>query len=135
MAPTRTHQAAPEIDFVEAPLGLMGLRRFRLQPLDDLGFLFSMRSIDNDGVRLFVVAPEPYFPDYSPEVAADAVAPLGLGPAPATLLVVVHPGDDRHPPTANLLAPIVVNPATGAALQVVLDSDEWPLRARFSVAS
>lgn len=135
MAPTRTRQEAPQIDFVEAPLGLMGLRRFRLQPLDDLGFLFSMRSVDNDGVRLFVVAPEPYFPDYSPEVAADAVAPLGLEGTSATLLVVVHPGGDRHPPTANLLAPIVVNPATGAALQVVLDSDEWPLRARFSVAS
>ena len=135
MAPTRTHQDAPQIDFVEAPLGLMGLRRFRLQPLDDLGFLFSMRSVENDDVRLFVVAPEPYFPEYSPEVAADAVAPLGLGSTAASLLVVVHPGDDQHPPTANLLAPIVVNPVTGAALQVVLDSDEWPLRARFTVAS
>ena len=43
------------------------------------------------------------------------------------LLVVVNPGAGDGPTTANLLAPLMVNPATGAASQVVLDG--WPLRA------
>lgn len=132
MAATET-QAAP-IDFVEAPLGMMGLRQYRLHPLDELGYLFSLRSTEADGVRLFVVAPQPYFPDYSPELDPQSVTGLELDGVEPAVLVVVHPGDDRHPPTANLLAPIVLNPQTGAALQVVLDSDAWPLRAPFTVA-
>lgn len=129
--PTDTTQAATPIDFVEAPLGLMGLTRFELHPLDELGFLFAMRSTDAEGLRLFVVAPTPYFPDYAPRLPEAALERVCADP---TLLVVVHPGDGEHPPTANLLAPIVVDPVTGAALQVVLESDEWPLRARFTVA-
>jgi flagellar assembly factor FliW len=130
--PMPTQTVVP-IDFVEAPLGLMGLRSFALHPLDDLGFLFAMRCTEAEDLRLFVVAPEPYFPGYAPTLPDTVPAQLGLTGDP-TLLVVVHPGDDEHPPTANLLAPIVLNPVTGAALQVVLDSDQWALRARFTVA-
>ena len=59
-----------------------------------------------------------------------AVAPLGFCFLPAfVLLAVVHPGPgDRLAPTADLLAPIVVDCATGRALQTVLDED-LPLRA------
>lgn len=131
---TTTETDAPAIDFVEAPLGLMGLRHFRLHALDELGLLFAMRSSESDGVRLFVVDPTPYFPGYAPNVDDTSLAALALDGARPVLLAVVHPGDEEHGPTANLLAPIVVNPTTGAALQVVLESDEWPLRAPFSVA-
>ncbi len=79
MAPTRTDQDTPAIAFVEAPLGLMGLRRFWLHPLDDLGFLFSMRSAETDGVRLFVVAPEAYFADYAPTLRPGLPRPAGAG--------------------------------------------------------
>ncbi|HMO09927.1 MAG TPA: flagellar assembly protein FliW [Actinotalea sp.] len=132
---TSTEQEAPAIDFVEAPLGLMGLRRFQLDALDESGLLFALRSTEADGVRLFVVPPQPYFPRYSPALDLDAIAGLGLGDQEPVLLVVVRPGDEGTGPTANLLAPVVVNPSSGAALQVVLDSDEWPLRAPFAVAS
>jgi len=50
------------------------------------------------------------------------------------MLAVVHPGGDE-PTTANLLAPILVNPVTGAAAKVVLDGDEWPLRAPLGTGS
>ncbi len=134
MSATRTETETPTIDFVEPPLGLMGLRHFRLHPLDEHGYLFAMRSAEASEVRLFVVSPHPYFPDYLPELEPEQVAGLELDGVAPVLLTVVHPGDDDQSPTANLLAPIVVNPATGAALQVVLESDEWPLRARFTVA-
>ena len=51
------------------------------------------------------------------------------------LLVVVQPGEEGEPPTANLLAPLAVNPRTGAAIQVVLDGDKWPLRAPLSATA
>lgn len=118
-------QTVPEtLEFVTAPPGLMTLRRFSLDALDDVGALFAMRSTEREGVRLFLIPPRVYVPEYAPTIDADTKAALGLGDAEPVLLVVVHPGEGGQPPTANLLAPVAVNPATGAALQVVLDGDE-----------
>ncbi len=124
----------PLVTFVTAPLGLAGLREFHLTGLDDDGLLFALRACEAEHVRLFAVVPQAYFPGYSPTIDAGTLEVLDLGGTDAVLLVVVHPGADGESPTANLLAPIVLNPSTGAALQVVLESDEWPLRAPFAVA-
>ena len=112
--------------------GLPGHHEWTLAPLDETGLLFTLRS-EPDGVRparLFVVEPHAFFPDYAPTVPSEARAALGLAPEEApVLLVVVHPADDdRAHPSANLLAPVVVHPADGRALQVVLEGD-LPLRA------
>ncbi len=125
--PTRRDVVAG-VEFVEPPPGLRGVSRFTLDALDDTGFLFALRAVEDPQVRLFLVPPQAYFPDYAPPV--EPVHPLiGLadGEAPV-LLVVVHPGQDGAAPTANLLAPVVLNPTTGQAVQLVLDGD-WPLRA------
>ena len=122
-------QPVPEtLEFVAAPPGMMALRAFALDALDESGALFAMRSTEADGVRLFVVPPRVYVPDYAPAIDAGTRAALELGDDAPVLLVVVHPGKDGEPPTANLLAPVAVNARTGAALQVVLE-DDWPLRA------
>lgn len=123
-----------DLDFTQAPPGMMGLRSFTLQALDDAGYLFAMRSTDHPDVRLFLVPPQAYFPRYTPQLDDETRTSLGLDEDPV-LLVVVHPGQDGLPPTANLLAPVAVNPATGSAVQVVLDGTDWPLRAPFTVAA
>jgi flagellar assembly factor FliW len=129
-APADTTRAvADELHFTSPPPGMMDLRHFTLTALDDAGFLFAMRSSEQDAIRLFVVPPRPYFPDYAPTIDGAALAALGTDADEVVLLVVVHPGQDDAPPTANLLAPVAVNPRTGAALQVVLDDVAWPLRA------
>jgi len=103
---------------------------YSLDELDDEGTLFALRSATDPNVRLFVVRPEVFFADYSPEVDAATREALGLAEdGEALLLVVVHPGDDKNPTTANLLAPVVINLATGAATQLVLSDSSWPLRA------
>lgn len=132
---TVTVTVAETIDFATPPPGLMDLHRFTLAALDDTGFLFALRSTDEPDVRLFVVPPRAYFPGYTPELDPSATAALGLDGGPALLLVVVHPGQDGHPPYANLLAPVAVNPRTGTAVQVVLDGGEWPLRAPLTATS
>lgn len=118
-----------DIDFTVAPPGLADLHRFTLAPLDDTGHLFSLRSTESPGVRLFVVPPRAYFPAYEPRLDPSVVESLGVSDTEAVLLVVVHPGREGQPPTANLLAPVALNPRTGSAVQVVLDTDDWPLRA------
>ena len=128
-APRRTH--LPEHLHLTTPMpGLAGYEDFTLTPLDDAGVLFSLRS-EPDGarpVRLFVVAPDAFFPDYDPAIDGAVLASIGAERDRAVRLVVVRPADGAEPPTANLLAPLVLDPASGAAVQTVL-SEDWPLRA------
>ena len=121
--------AAPTTVRPVVPLpGLPGHQDYSLDGLDDEGILYAMRSLADPAVRLFVVRPEAFFDGYTPAVDAETRTALALadGEDPL-LLVVVHPASEANPATANLLAPVMVNPATGSAAQVVLDG--WPLRA------
>lgn len=122
-------QLPPQIVFTEPPPGMSTLTHFDIAALDNLGLMFTLRASDGPSTRLFAVSPRPYFPDYEPHIAGDARAGIGLeADDDALLLVIVNPTAEGLI-TANLLAPIAVNPATGAAAQVVLDDGDWPLRA------
>jgi len=111
-----------ELEMLEPLPGLPGRTSYRLEPLDDAGILFALRSQgDEPPARLFVVDPATHFPDYAPEIDAATGGERAL-------LVVVHPSTVGDAPTANLLAPLVVEVGTGRTVQTVLDGD-WPLRA------
>jgi flagellar assembly factor FliW len=128
-ARSQLRELPDELSFVEPPPGMATLTRFDLTALDETGFLFALRSLEMPGVRLFVIPPQAYFQGYAPAVSTSVRTALGMdATTQPVMLAVVHPGGEE-PTTANLLAPIVVNPVTGAAAQVVLDGDEWPLRA------
>ncbi|MFN3865145.1 MAG: flagellar assembly protein FliW [Demequina sp.] len=115
--------------FGEPPPGMATLTRFDVAALDNLGLMFTLRATDRPETRLFAVSPRPYFPSYLPRISGEARASIGIGPdEDPLLLVIVNPGGSGLI-TANLLAPVAVNSASGAAAQVVLDDDEWPLRA------
>lgn len=121
----------PVLEFVTSPPGLPGLSRAVLTSLDDDGVVFELRPAgEDDGTRLLVVPPGPFFPDYTPVLDDDACEALDLHRADDALLLVVvttHGGDSA--PTANLLAPVVVNRVSRRAAQVVLTDAELPLRA------
>lgn len=122
-------QVQEHLTFTEPPPGMATLTEFDVTALETLGLMFALRATADPNVRLFAVAPRPYFPEYEPVIPDSVRANLGLGSSEEpVLLAVVSPVTDGQT-TANLLAPIVVNPHTGAAMQVVLESDEWPLRA------
>lgn len=134
-ARSQLRELPDELAFVEPPPGMATLTRFDLTALDETGFLFALRSLELAGVRLFVIPPQAYFENYAPEVSPSVRTALGLDATmQPVMLAVVHPGGDDAT-TVNLLAPIVVNPVTGAAAQVVLDGDEWPLRAPLGMGS
>ena len=82
-----------------------------------------------------VVAPSPYFPEYSPVIDPETARRLELSDADdALVLLLVNLGSEEEPPGANLLAPVVVNKHTKKAMQVVLVDQELPLRATFPTA-
>lgn len=118
-----------QLHLLEPLPGLPGRTEYTLQALDDIGVLFAIRSDLNDGpqVRLFLVSPHMFFPTYSPRLPQNVLDTTAS--EERVLFVVVRPADhDGQVPTANLLAPLVVDAASGRAVQVVLDED-LPLRA------
>lgn len=131
---TGTGESGDRLRFVAPLPGLGDLREFTLTALDSTGLLFALRAVDDPDVRLFLVPPQPFFADYAPALDADTLADLGVDDDEAVVLAVVTPARGGEGPTANLLAPVVVNPRTGAAKQVLLDGSAWPLRAPLAVA-
>jgi flagellar assembly factor FliW len=120
----------PVISFVEDVPGLPGLARCVLVALDDDASVFALRSVADPDLRLLVVAPGAFFPDYSTEVATEIVDLLELDPADQPLvLLVVNPGSGLADATANLAAPILVNPRTRRAVQALQADSDLSLRA------
>lgn len=120
----------PVISFVEDVPGLPGLSQCVLVSLDEEAMVFALRSVLDPDLRLLVVAPGPFFPDYSTEVADEVVDLLELAPGEQPLvLLVVNPGHGLADATANLAAPILVNARTRRAVQALQADGDLPLRA------
>ncbi|SNR42525.1 flagellar assembly protein FliW [Blastococcus mobilis] len=135
-APARTPAEVP------APVGVLALslteplpgfpahRDYVLVPAEDGGRLFWLQSVAPDGPRFLAVPAAAYFPDYAPTVPGAACRELGVAdPREARLFCLVTvPDGDAAAATANLRAPVVVNPATHQARQVVLPDSVHPIR-------
>lgn len=120
----------PVISFVEDVPGLPGLAQCVLVALDDDASVFALRSVVDPDLRLLVVAPGAFFPDYSTEIADEVVEALELTPLEQPLvLLVVNPGAGLADATANLAAPILVNARTRRAVQALQADSDLPLRA------
>lgn len=120
----------PVIEMVRPMPGFPEQRRFALVRLDETGDLCSLRSLDDPELRFLVVPPNRFFPDYAPEVEDDVIADLEIGsPEDVLLLVVLNAGTSLSSTTANLAAPVLVNPSTRRAGQIVLDEPGLPLAA------
>jgi flagellar assembly factor FliW len=124
----------PTIDMAVPMPGFPAHREFVLVRLHEEGLLYAFTSIDNPEFRFLVAPPEPFFPDYAPEIENAVFAALNTkDPNRVLLLVVITAGADET--TANLLAPIVVDQDTRRAMQVVLTGSGMPMRAVMRRAS
>ena len=97
-------------------------RDYVLVPAHADGPFYWLQSLVSDGPRFLAVPAAEFFPEYAPELPTGLCAELALDdPAQARLLCLVTvPRGDVSAATANLRAPVVVNPAAGLARQVVL---------------
>lgn len=116
------------VSFVAPPPGLAPHTDFELAPVDGAEGLFSLRAAAEPELRMYLVDPRGVVPDYAPVLTDDQAGALELSsPEDALVLVVANPGADGvH---VNLLAPVVVNTATGSAAQVILEGQDLPVRA------
>jgi flagellar assembly factor FliW len=135
-APARTPAGVPApvqvqvLSLTEPLPGFPGHRDYVLIPAEDGGRLFWLQSVAPDGPRFLAIPAAAYFPDYAPSLPGAACAEVGLADAAEARLycLVTVPDGDVAAATANLRAPVVVNPATHRARQVVLLDTAHPIR-------
>jgi flagellar assembly factor FliW len=121
----------PHDDIITFPTGLVGQpdwKRFVLLTIDEeeagVGLL---QSIDNEDLSLLVTNPTQFLPTYNVELDDVDRAQLGLSANDEPLLLTtlsVH-GDSI---TTNLVGPLVINPNTLAAKQIVLTDSDYSTR-------
>lgn len=122
----------PVIELAHPMPGFPDDARFALVRLDEDGVLHGFRSLDSQDLQFVVVPPAPFYPDYALDLDDDTVTELGIDDSSAAdvlVLLVVRAGATLADTTVNLRAPLVVNPATRRASQVILDDADLPLAA------
>jgi flagellar assembly factor FliW len=109
-------------------------RDYVLVQADTDGLLFWLQSVAAEGPRFLAVPPAPFFPDYAPALPAAVSTELALPSAAHAELycLVTVLGGDVSTATANRRAPVVVNPLTSRARQVVLADGGHPIRRPLS---
>jgi flagellar assembly factor FliW len=118
----------PVLDLAVPMPGFPAHRQFVLVRLHDDGLLYAFTSVDDPSLRFLVAPPEPFFPDYAPEIETEVFAALNTKD-PDRLLVMVVITAGVNETTANLLAPIIVDRDSHRAMQVVLTGSRMPVRA------
>jgi flagellar assembly factor FliW len=118
----------PTISMAVPMPGFPGHREFVLVRLNDDGLLYAFTSIENPELRFLVAPPEPFFPEYAPEIENAVFAALNTKDPDRLLLLTVITASENET-TANLLAPIVVDRDSMRAMQVVLSGSGYPVRA------
>jgi flagellar assembly factor FliW len=128
--PTGAAPQLPLLTFTEPLPGFPRYRDYALVPADAAGLLFWLQSVAPDGPRFLAVSAASFFPDYSPVLPAAACDELELADAAEAGLycLVTVPAGDVTAATANLRAPLVLNPVTHRARQVVLTDGTHPIR-------
>jgi len=118
----------PTISMAVPMPGFPAHREFVLVRLNEDGLLYAFTSIQDPELRFLVAPPEPFFPDYAPEIENEVFSALNTRDTDRLLLLTVITAGVEET-TANLLAPIVVDRDTMRAMQVVLSGSGYPVRA------
>ena len=118
------------LSFTTPPPGFAPLTDFDLASVEGAPGLYTLRDTAGVDLRLFLIDPTFYVPEYLPTITDEDLAALGVS-SPAEVDVYVVANIVGGAPVVNLLAPIVVNPASHTATQLILEAD-WPLQAELA---
>jgi flagellar assembly factor FliW len=129
LSPVETDLSAATIVFPNGLVGCEHWKRFVLLVEDGEDLPVStLQSLDDPDISLLVTDPSFVVPGYRPELSPEHTAGLGLedGKDPV-LYCTLSIGSDGWV-TANLLGPLVVNPTTRQAAQIVLSDTQHSTR-------
>ena len=119
-----------EDQIITFPSGLPGFpncQRFALLYNQLQSPFYCLQSVDNPALAFMVTEPAALVPDYHPKRGINDLKDLqAAGPDDLKMLVTltIPPGRPEKM-TANLMSPLLINPAQGLGKQVVLDKPQY----------
>ncbi|MGE5543437.1 MAG: flagellar assembly protein FliW [Bacillota bacterium] len=124
-----------ETRVISFPNGIPGFendREYAIFPIDRDGPFYYMHAVNNPDLCLVLAVPFVFFPDYELELSPESLDILEIedgDPELAVFTVLTIPRDFRDT-TANLLAPIIVNPGTKKGIQYVPGNSRYQTKHR-----
>jgi flagellar assembly factor FliW len=124
-------QSVPSEDVITFQDGLVGLpdwKRFVLLTLDEAeAGVGLLQSLDSQQFSLLVTNPRQFLPDYSVELSEREREQLGLGGGVEPIVFTTLSLHGQMI-TTNLAGPLVINPETRDALQIVVTESDYSAR-------
>lgn len=118
------------LNFTEGIPAFEEEKQFVLLPMEDKGPFYYLQSIYNEDLCLLLAEPFVFFPHYEIEVADEELHKLGIDNDKGSMLVyvILTVPDDFKLTTANLLAPIIINPESKKATQYIAVNTKYTTR-------
>jgi len=124
----------PQRLVIKFPHGLPGFpepREFAVVPYGPDSPFFIMQAADDPDLTFVLVDPFAFFADYLVNLEDDVAQMFGVGDQnPPHILCVVTIPQNAEEMTANLMAPVLINWASGIGGQVVLEKTPFNTRHR-----
>ena len=127
-------EEAAAVDFPQGLPGFESSRRFALLAEPELSPVVCLQSLDSPDFSLWAAPVAAIDPAYSLELSQEDARVLGLDAHGLTaaardiLCLAILCAPENGPPTANLLAPVVVNLKTSVAVQAVRSDSRYSHR-------
>jgi flagellar assembly factor FliW len=115
-------------DIIHFPEGLFGFERFTdfvILDINDCPPFKSMLSVEEGGPDFIVIEPKLVFDDYTPFAVMQESTPPAGGVEDVVLLSIVTLSEHPEHITVNLCGPILLNPRTHCASQIVIPDDRF----------
>jgi flagellar assembly factor FliW len=119
-------------EFTAGIYGFPALKRFLVAEIPGGGDVFKqMVSLERPEVGFTLVFPFAFFPGYDPDIPDEEMEEIGAAsPDQVILMVIANIPIEFKDATANLRAPIVFNPHTKQARQVILSDERHSVSQR-----
>jgi flagellar assembly factor FliW len=105
-------------------------KQYILIPLEDKSPFYYMQSVQEPDLCLIIANPFVFFPNYEVEVDDEELQSLDVqeGSGDLAIYVILSVPEDFKLTTANLLAPILINPQNRQAAQYVVVNAKYSTR-------
>lgn len=125
---------AKTIFFPDGLVGCDDWKHFELQQPPEMAPIALLQSLDEPRLSFIVADPRLWYPHYAADLTEADAQKLALGDASAAqLLCILTVEAEPFQVTANLLGPLVINPATGQARQVIQSNRPYLARQPLSL--
>ena len=116
------------VRFLFGLLGFESLHDYALLDAEQAPF-YWLQSLEVVEIAFVLIEPRVFRPDYSPGVALEELAEIGiLKPEDALVFAIVTIPEDPRQMTANLQGPLILNRETRTGRQCISSDPRWQVR-------